>query len=90
MHLLFVVEAVFAIKERGVIATGKLADPDHARFYIGDPVEVHRHDGSVVHTVITGFPMGMMKVGMAEVLLRGVGKSDVKPGDEVWVSHTSG
>ena len=89
MPLLFVVQDVFAIKERGVVAIGKLADPEHARFRIGDPVEVRRTDGGVVKTAIIGVPMGMAAVGMAEVLLRGVSASDVRPGDAVWVGEAS-
>jgi hypothetical protein len=86
--LLFIVEDVFAIKERGVLAIGKLANAD-ARFRIDDPVQVRRQDGSVVRTAITGIPMGMMKIGMAEVLLRGLDKSDILPGDEVWLEDAS-
>jgi translation elongation factor EF-Tu-like GTPase len=88
MALLFVVEDVFEIKERGVLAIGKLADPD-ARFRIGDPVQVRGQDGSVIRTEITGIPMGMMKVGRAEVLMRGIKKSDILPGDEVWLEDAS-
>ena len=84
MPLLFVVEDVFAIKERGVLAIGKLSDPG-ARFRIGDPVQVRRQDGSVITTSITGIPMGMVKIGQAEVLLRGINKTDILPGDEVWL-----
>lgn len=79
MPLLFVVEDVFAIKERGVLAIGKFANAD-ARFRIDDSVQVRHQDGSVIRTAITGIPMGMMKIGVAEVLLRGIGKSDILPG----------
>lgn len=88
MSLLFVVEDVFAIKDRGVVVIGKLANAD-TRFQINDPVHVRRQDGSVVRTAISGIPMRMMKVGMAEVLLRGIEKSDISPGDEVWIEDAS-
>jgi translation elongation factor EF-Tu-like GTPase len=85
MPLLFIVERVLAIKERGVLATGKLADPERCRFRIGDPVEIRRQDGSIIRTVVSGIPMGMMAVGMVETVLRDVGDADVQPGDEIWV-----
>ena len=71
-----------------MLAIGKLANAD-ARFRIDDPVQVRRQDGSVVRIAITGIPMGMMKFGMAEVLLRGIDKSDILPGDEVWLEDAS-
>ena len=46
---------------------------------------VRRQDGSVIKTAITGIPMGMMKIGRAEVLLRGINKTDILPGDEIWL-----
>jgi hypothetical protein len=84
MRLLFIVEDVSTIKERGVIAIGKLADPERSGFRLGEPVEVRRRDGSVVRTAITRMPMGMLTVGSAEVLLGGISKSDVQTGDEIW------
>ena len=84
MPLLFVIEDVFAIKDRGVVAGGKLADPECARYYVGDAVEIRRRDGSVVQAVISGITMGMLAAGMADVLLRGVSGSDVGAGDQVW------
>jgi translation elongation factor EF-Tu-like GTPase len=84
MPLLFVIEDVFAIKDRGVVACGKLADPECARYYVGDTVEIRRRDGSAVQAVISGIPMGMLATGMADVLLRGVSGSDVGAGDQVW------
>ena len=89
MPLLFIVERVLAIKERGALAVGKLADPEHRRFRVGDSVEIHRRDGSVVRTVVSGIPMGMLAVGMVEVLLQGTGDADVQPGDEVWLGEAS-
>jgi translation elongation factor EF-Tu-like GTPase len=89
MPLLFVVEDVFVIKERGVIAAGQLADPDRARYRIGDPVEVRHSDGSVTRAVISGIPLGMHAADKADVLLRGVGGSDVRVGDQVWASEPS-
>src|SRR4051812_15670228 len=86
MPLLFVVEDVFEIKERGVLAIGKLADAD-SRFRIGELVQVRRRDGSVIRTAITGIPIGMMKIGGAEVFLRGMNKSDILRGDEVWLKN---
>ena len=86
MALLFVIEDTFAIKERGVIAVGNLADSACARYRVGDTVEIRRRDGSVVQSVISGIPMGMLGAGKAEVLLRGLSGSDVGVGDQVWVS----
>ena len=90
MPLLFVVEDVFVIKERGVVATGQLADPAHARYRIGDPVEIRRRDGSVSRAVVSGIPLGGIPLpGKADLLLRGLGGSDVGVGDQVWVSEPS-
>src|SRR5687768_15995128 len=86
MTLLFVIEDTFAIKERGVIAVGKLGDAERARYRVGDAVEIRRQDGSVVQSVISGVPMGMLGAGKAEVLLSGLSGSDVGVGDQVWVS----
>lgn len=85
MPLLFIVEDVFEIRHRGPVAIGKLADPENYRFRIGDPIEIRCKDGSVIKSSITGIPMGMLKAGMAEVLLNGISKSDVQAGDEVWL-----
>ncbi len=85
MHRLFVVENVFEIKQRGVVVSGKLDDPQGARFHIGDTVEIRRRDGTVVETTISGIPIGLAKVGMGEVLLRGVSKADIGPDDEIWL-----
>ena len=71
-----------------MVVIGKLANAD-ARFHINDPVQVRRQDGSVVRTAITGIPFGTMKVGMAEILLRGINKSGIQPGDEVWIDDAS-
>ena len=46
---------------------------------------MRRQDGSVIRTAITGIPTGMMKIGHAEVFLRGINKNDILPGDEVWL-----
>jgi hypothetical protein len=85
MRLLLIVDEVFDIKERGITVIGRLIDPQHARFYIGDSIEVRRHGSSVVTTSIGGIPIGMIKSGRAEILLNGISKSDVQPGDEVWL-----
>jgi hypothetical protein len=85
MRLLLIVTGVFDIKGRGVTVIGRLTDPQHARFYIGDSIEVRRHGSSVVTTSISGIPIGMIKSGMAEMLLKGIIESDVQPGDEVWL-----
>jgi translation elongation factor EF-Tu-like GTPase len=88
MPLLFVIEDVFAIKGRGVIAAGKLADADGARFRIGDPVEVRRRDGSVVRTVISGMEYRDPPSATTGVLFPGVSASDLAIGDEIWTGET--
>jgi hypothetical protein len=72
-----------------VTAMGQLANPDRARYLIGDAVEIRRQDGSVVRATISGIPLGMLTAGKAEVLLRGLGGSDVNAGDQVWLSDAS-
>lgn len=90
MPLLFVIEDIFAIKERGVVAVGKLFDPQTAHYRINDLVEIHRRDGSIVHAVISGTPMGRCTAGKAEVLLRGLSGLKIARGDQVWVNTASG
>ena len=89
MPLLFVIEDTFAIQDRGVSAVGKLADPNCARYRIGDRVEIRRRDGSVVRAVISGISMGMLAAGKAEVLLRGLSGSDIGAGDQVWLGEAA-
>jgi translation elongation factor EF-Tu-like GTPase len=86
MHRLFVVEDVFEVKRRGVVAIGPLDDPDKGRYEIGDTVEIRRAGAVVARTVISGITMRPVPPkGTAEVLLRAISKAEVGPGDEVWL-----
>ena len=85
MYRLFIVDDVFEIKQRGVIAVGMLDNPQ-ARFRIGDCVEIRRTNGVSVAAEISGIPMGSARAGLGEILLKSpITKEDIGPGDEVWI-----
>ena len=47
MPLLFIVEDVYEIMQRGPVAIGKLADPENYRFRTGDTVEIRRTEALI-------------------------------------------
>jgi hypothetical protein len=85
MPLLFVVEDVFAVRGRGVIVAGRLADG--VRFRMGEPAEIRRRDGSVVRTVISGIGYCDPPSAMTDVLFPGLSGSDLAVGDEIWTGE---
>jgi hypothetical protein len=87
MKKLFVIDRVLTIKERGTIVGGRLIDPNAARFYIGDLVEIRRSGGLMASSTITGIPLGATRVDEVEILLRFDNEREIQPGDEVWVHH---
>ena len=89
MKLLFVIEHVFSIKDRGVLVTGEPPDSRDARYRMGDSVHIRCHSGSAVQAAITGIPFGDA-AGKAGVLLGGLSElAEVRAGDEVWVDDSS-
>lgn len=83
------VEDVFAITGRGVVATGAVAG---GTLRVGQPVAVHRAGQLVASATITGVERSRKLRDSAEpgenvgLLLQGVGKEQVQPGDQIFVT----
>lgn len=86
MKRLFVIDNVFAFEECGVAVMGPYDDRANSRFYIGDEIEIRRLNGSTRRAVISGIPMGRIKIDSAEILLGSpITTADVGLGDEIWL-----
>lgn len=83
------VEAVFAITGRGVVATGSVTG---GTLRVGQPVAVHRAGQLVANATITGVETfrklrdSAVAGQNAGLLLQGVGKEQVQPGDQIFVT----
>ncbi|WP_089773846.1 EF-Tu/IF-2/RF-3 family GTPase [Ruania alba] len=80
------VKSVFAITGRGTVATGIV---DYGRLVTGQPVTVTRYGQMVVAATIDGVEQFRATTDVAEtgaevgLLLRGVERSQVQPGDVI-------
>ena len=85
-RLLFVVDDHFDIRERGLILAPGIEPIGDERFTVGSPLLLKRPDGSSIETTIGGLEMLLTPKPTTQVpiLLKGLGKSDVPIGTEVW------
>jgi len=84
-RLLFKVEDVFQVRDRGVVLTPGLAERDEYT-QLGDEVELRRPDGSTVRAQIVAFELP--STGTRAILLEKIRKDDVPVGTEVWWSSS--
>ena len=82
-RLLFAVEAVFPIRQWGVVAFPGVVPRQGEVFRVGDALELRRPDGATVKTFIAGLELVHVPVsrGGVPVLLP---QDDVPIGTEVW------
>jgi hypothetical protein len=82
---LFVVEDTFAIRGRGlVLVPGVLPEGDEC-FQVGDPILLHKPDGSAIATRIGGLELLCPNPrGDVLIMLKELAKADVPVGTEVW------
>lgn len=85
MHRLFVVKALLEIRQRGVVVAGTVDNPEDW-FHVGDTVEIRRAGAVVSRAAISG--IGVSPPGITtNLLLKGIAKTNVAEGDEVWISE---
>lgn len=83
------VESAWWIKDRGLaIHCDWSRVPNRLVLKIGDAIRIHRPDGSILPTVVTGIELGGGPLFGFE-LPESARESDVPPGSEVWVQATS-
>jgi hypothetical protein len=83
--LLFTVEQLYHVPQRGVVVLVKKSEADSAVWNIGDPLELRFADGRRLATKICGFgtyPPGSPLVPY--MLSLEIGSEDVPAGTEVW------
>jgi len=84
-RLLFVVEHAFLIKCRGLVLSPGILPKGDERFRNGDPVELHRPDGSKIATRIGSMEFYTPNTrGDFLIMLKDLAKADVPVGTEVW------
>jgi hypothetical protein len=85
-RLLFTVEDIWTIRGRGIVISPGLVPQGDERFRLGDRLELHRPDGSVIVTKIEGWDLFHRGPnGEIEVLLeKSITKDQVPIGTEVW------
>ncbi len=77
------VQDVFMIRGRGTVVTGRI---ESGTINVGDAINIQRQDG-VTKTVVTAIEMFRKQLRQAQagdnvgLLLRDLGKQDIKPGD---------
>ncbi|MDR0593262.1 MAG: ankyrin repeat domain-containing protein [Bifidobacteriaceae bacterium] len=92
MSLLFqmVVEDVFSVSGRGTVATGAVA---LGAVRVGDEVMIHRRDGGILRSAVTGIESFKRLADQAGVgdhvglLLRGIARDDISAGDSVQIGR---
>jgi len=84
--LIMVVEDVFSIAGRGTVLTGKILS---GPVFINDKIQIVSPNGTVIDTKINAIEAFRKSLDTAEagenvgLLVRGVDRSDVEPGDSV-------
>lgn len=85
-NAVFLIDDIFNITGRGVVVTGTVKQ---GTFQSGDKIELEKQDGSILPCTIKGLEMFRKILSSATVgdnvgiLLSGVGKLDVRPGDRL-------
>jgi hypothetical protein len=82
---LFTVADTFVIRGRGLVPVPGIVPVDDERFRVGDPIQLRRPDGLVVHTRIGGLEMlDPNPSNEVVILLKDLTKQDVPVGTEIW------
>lgn len=85
-RLLFVVEDVFEIRSRGIVAVPGITPLPGEKWKVGDAIELRRPNESTLCSEIAGIEMVACTPPLRSfaILLKGVTKAQVPIGTEVW------
>lgn len=83
---LFTVDDTFLLGGRGLVLVPGIRGEDRRRVRIDDPISLRRPDGSYLETRIGGLEHldPPPPSGITPILLKGIAKSEVPIGTEIW------
>ncbi len=82
-------EDTFVVSDRGLVLIPSIIPQGEERFRVGDPITLLRPDGSSVEAKIGGLePLDPSPRRDVVIMLKGITKSEVPVGTEVWSTDT--